>query len=86
MAVCIDFLTKHEPCADPATGILTDKSVARHGDAYEEYKRNEDVRLDPDSIASVSLASCPTSSSLNELPAVIPVPRQPRQVCLDLGA
>ena len=36
-------------------GILTDRSAARHAtnEAFEDYKKNHDVRLSPESIAEV---------------------------------
>ena len=63
-------------------GILTDRGVARRtGDAQEEFKNNANIRLDPDSIAEVSLPMRSSIWSMGNCGAnltltVIPLSRQ----------
>ena len=73
------------------SGILTDTSLARRtpGEAQDQFKNNEDIRLSGDAIAKVRLEKIillvAADSRLVVLLGLF-VSDEPREVCLDLGA
>lgn len=74
------------------TGILTDIAVARQPEeqAKKEFVENKDIRLNPDSISSVSPSRRVHGTALDANTHVlltdISFPREPGQISVDLGA
>ena len=67
--------------------ILTDRTAAiKSGEAQEEFKRNPDIRLSPESIAAVWKLTQRCIDHKLICGTVIPLLGDPGQVRLDLGA
>ncbi len=77
-------------CPDDNLGILTDFSLShRSEEAAEVFKNDRNVRLDPESIATVGLPKgleIDRVSTYLSILAGISISSSTRQICMDLGA